>query len=103
MKFLKENWLIWIPKIFIEVEIECQTHKKNTYPFYAAYQSVVKSQLKIFVNVSLRIICVRVYLMFVYKMVTTLQDNDIAEMYMIQVGPTTARQWFIIVENHLGM
>ena len=30
-----------------------------------------------------------------------IQDTDIAEPYMIQVGPPTGKQWFIAVEKDI--
>lgn len=30
-----------------------------------------------------------------------IQDTDVAEPYMIRVGPPTTRQWFIIVEKDI--
>ena len=33
MKVLKDNWLIWLPKLAQKVKVESQTHRKTYLPF----------------------------------------------------------------------
>lgn len=38
MQVLKDNWLIWMPKLFQKVKIESETHKKT----YLLFLHIIK-------------------------------------------------------------